>query len=71
MKLTVWDLKERQMLVLWRAELKRLSDLYYNSMPEITDEEYDMRYRYLQRLEEKHPEMDSPDSPTNTVGAPV
>ena len=67
----VWDLKERHMIVAWRKELKRLSALYYNSQPEMSDDEYDMRYRYLQRLEAKHPEMADPNSPTNTVGAPI
>ena len=36
--------------------------------PEISDSEYDARYRELESLEEKHPEYTSPDSPTQKVG---
>jgi DNA ligase (NAD+) len=37
--------------------------------PEITDAEYDRLFRKLQALEEKHPELITPDSPTQRVGA--
>ncbi|MFN8634091.1 MAG: NAD-dependent DNA ligase LigA [Chloroflexota bacterium] len=36
--------------------------------PEITDGEYDALMRELRKLEEEHPELQSPDSPTQRVG---
>ncbi|HXV94931.1 MAG TPA: NAD-dependent DNA ligase LigA [Gaiellaceae bacterium] len=38
--------------------------------PEISDAEYDRLFDELQRLEEEHPDLASPDSPTQRVGAP-
>jgi DNA ligase (NAD+) len=38
--------------------------------PLISDAEYDTLFRRLQELEEQHPELASPDSPTQRVGAP-
>jgi DNA ligase (NAD+) len=38
--------------------------------PEITDAEYDRLYDELKALEEEHPELDDPSSPTHRVGAP-
>ncbi|HUI26109.1 MAG TPA: NAD-dependent DNA ligase LigA [Candidatus Kryptonia bacterium] len=38
--------------------------------PEISDAEYDELFRRLQALEEAHPELRSPTSPTQRVGAP-
>ena len=38
--------------------------------PEITDAEYDRLYDELVELEEEHPELRAPDSPTSRVGAP-
>lgn len=38
--------------------------------PIITDIEYDQMMRELQSLEAQHPELQSPDSPTQRVGAP-
>src|SRR5436190_11688164 len=37
--------------------------------PEITDAEYDELFRRLQKLEADHPELVTPDSPTQRVGA--
>ncbi len=37
--------------------------------PEIGDDEYDALFRELQQIEEEHPELRSPDSPTQRVGA--
>ena len=55
-----------------RKEMKRHNDLYYTKgAPEISDSRYDELFRELKELEETHPEYDSPDSPTRTVGAPV
>ncbi|MCL7982611.1 MAG: NAD-dependent DNA ligase LigA, partial [marine benthic group bacterium] len=43
--------------------------LYYvKDAPEISDAEYDRLFKELQRLEEEHPELASPDSPTQRVG---
>src|SRR5215472_17093076 len=38
--------------------------------PEISDAEYDRLYDELVELEESHPELVTPDSPTQRVGAP-
>lgn len=38
--------------------------------PEIPDAEYDRLFRELLRLEKKYPELVTPDSPTQKVGAP-
>src|SRR5215831_3644270 len=37
--------------------------------PEITDAEYDQLMRRLEALEQAHPEIRTPDSPTQRVGA--
>ena len=43
--------------------------LYYvKDAPEISDEAYDELYRALEDLEERHPELVTPDSPTQRVG---
>jgi DNA ligase (NAD+) len=38
--------------------------------PEISDAAYDKLFDELQRLEEEHPDLATPDSPTQRVGAP-
>src|ERR1051326_8446631 len=38
--------------------------------PEISDAEYDRLYDELKSLEEEHPDLITPDSPTQRVGAP-
>ncbi len=38
--------------------------------PEVSDAEYDTLLRDLQKLEEKHPDLVTPDSPTQRIGAP-
>ena len=43
---------------------------YAHDSPVISDAEYDRMMRELQALEEKHPALASPDSPTMRVGAP-
>lgn len=49
--------------------LKHHSDLYYNQdAPEISDYEYDMLVRELKEIEKEHPEIISPESPTQHVG---
>src|SRR6478735_8269758 len=41
---------------------------YVLDTPEIPDAEYDKLFRELQQLEADHPELQSPDSPTQRVG---
>ena len=56
------------------AELRRLLN-YHNyryyvlDSPEISDEEYDRLFRELQDLEAAYPDLVTPDSPTQRVGA--
>lgn len=38
--------------------------------PEISDHEYDRLFQELKKLEEEHPELVTPDSPTRRVGGP-
>ena len=42
---------------------------YVLDSPEISDAEYDEFMRELKQLEEAHPELVTPDSPTQRVGA--
>ncbi len=56
------------------AELRRLIEranhaYYVLDKPEMSDAEYDRLFRELQELEAKHPELRTPDSPTQRVGA--
>jgi len=52
-----------------REELRHHEHLYYVlDAPEISDAEYDSLMRRLQELEALHPELASPDSPTQRVG---
>jgi DNA ligase (NAD+) len=44
---------------------------YALDQPEVTDAEYDALFGELQRLEEEHPDLVTPDSPTQRVGAPL
>jgi DNA ligase (NAD+) len=65
------DVNEAQERV---EELRRLID-YHNYRyyvlddPEVSDAEYDALFQELRALEEAHPELASPDSPTQRVGA--
>ncbi|HET9652338.1 MAG TPA: NAD-dependent DNA ligase LigA [Usitatibacter sp.] len=53
-----------------RREIERHNRLYYNeAAPEISDEAYDLLFQELQRLEAEHPDLATPDSPTQRVGA--
>ena len=55
-----------------RQQIDRANHAYYIlDAPEISDAEYDRLFRELQELEAGHPELRSPDSPTQRVGAPV
>ena len=55
-----------------REEIHRHNYLYYTeNRPEITDAEYDRLWRELVALEEAHPELVTPDSPTQAPGGKV
>jgi DNA ligase (NAD+) len=52
-----------------REEILRHEELYYvHDRPEITDAEYDALLERLRQLEEEHPQLQTPDSPTVRVG---
>jgi DNA ligase (NAD+) len=52
-------------------EIERHNRLYHlEDAPEISDADFDRLFRELQSLEEAHPELRRPDSPTQRVGAP-
>lgn len=52
-----------------REELRRHEHLYYVlDQPEISDADYDALMRQLQALEAEHPDLATPDSPTQRVG---
>jgi len=51
-----------------REEIRRHDVLYYvHNAPEISDREYDNLFAELKRLEKEHPELITPDSPTQRV----
>ncbi|MFL5519745.1 MAG: DNA ligase LigA-related protein, partial [Gemmatimonadales bacterium] len=53
-----------------RQLLTRANHAYYVlDAPELSDIEYDRRFRELQQLEAEHPALRTPDSPTRRVGA--
>jgi DNA ligase (NAD+) len=53
-----------------RREIERHNRLYYNeAAPEISDAEYDQLFQELQELESENPDLVTPDSPTQRVGA--
>jgi DNA ligase (NAD+) len=52
-----------------RDEIRRHEELYYiKAAPEISDEQFDAMMRELQALEAEHPDLVTPDSPTQRVG---
>jgi DNA ligase (NAD+) len=53
-----------------REQIERANNAYYVlDAPEISDAEYDRLFRELQALEAANPDLQSPDSPTQRVGA--
>nr|MBL8455956.1 NAD-dependent DNA ligase LigA [Zoogloeaceae bacterium] len=56
-----------------RNEIRRHDHAYYVlDAPTVSDAEYDRLFAELQALEQTHPELASPDSPTQRVGgAPI
>lgn len=62
--------EREQELEALRRELRHHDHLYYvEGAPEISDAAYDALYRRLQALEARYPELVTPDSPTQRVGA--
>ena len=54
------------------ALIEENAELYYTfDSPEISDFEYDELMRELIEIEEKHPELKRPDSPTSRVGGKI
>ena len=54
-----------------RDEINRANRLYYvEDAPGLDDAEWDARMQELLALEEAHPELKTPDSPSQRVGAP-
>lgn len=52
-----------------KSEIEKNNKLYYeDDNPIISDYDYDMMMRQLISLEEKYPELKTPDSPSNRVG---
>ncbi len=52
-----------------RQQIRRHEELYYvQAAPEITDAEFDALMHELKALEAEHPELLTPDSPTQRVG---
>jgi len=52
-----------------REQLHRFSHEYYVlDAPSVDDAEYDRLFRELQAIEQRHPELRTPDSPTTRVG---
>src|SRR5262249_50757783 len=52
-----------------REEIRRHDHLYFSrNAPEISDQKYDELVRELRELEVAHPELITPDSPTQRVG---
>ncbi len=53
-----------------RERIERANRLYHElDAPEISDAEYDSLIRELKKLEEEHPELITPDSPSQRVGS--
>ena len=52
-----------------RSEIERHSELYYQKAePDISDFEFDLLLERLKAFETEHPELITPDSPTQRVG---
>lgn len=59
-----------QQIQILRQELHQADYEYYQlSAPSLSDYEYDIKMRRLQELEKSHPELISPDSPSQRVGS--
>lgn len=55
-----------------RARIRHLDRKYYvDAAPEVTDREYDHLLASLKELEQQHPDLVTPDSPTQRIGDEV
>jgi len=55
-----------------RSEIREHAHRYHNlDAPTISDARYDALVKELARIEAEHPELMTPDSPTQRVGAPI
>ena len=64
-------LAEQERLAQLKSQIRHHDYLYYvKDRPEISDGEYDRLFRELADLERTYPELVTPDSPTQRVGAP-
>ena len=62
--------KVKQRVTELRTQLNHHNYRYYVlDSPEVSDAEYDVLMQELKRLEEQHPELITPDSPTQRIGA--
>ncbi|MDD2700943.1 MAG: NAD-dependent DNA ligase LigA [Sideroxydans sp.] len=65
-------MEAKQRIAHLRAEIERHNHAYYVlDAPTVPDAEYDKLFRELQALETQHPELLTPDSPTQRVGGKV
>jgi DNA ligase (NAD+) len=63
------DKNDAERMAWLRREIEKHNDRYYGeARPEISDHDYDTLYAELERMEKKHPEWVTPDSPTQRVG---
>ena len=63
---------EKQEILALRQELEEANYQYYVlDAPQMSDYDFDHKLRRLEELEAKHPELDTPDSPTRGVGGAV
>ena len=61
-------IKER--LEYLKSEINKHNHNYYVlDNPTISDYEYDMLFKELKEIESEHPELKTPDSPTQRVGS--
>ncbi len=61
---------EREEATRLRAELEDANYRYYVlNMPALSDRDFDMKMKRLQALEERYPDLRTPDSPTQHVGS--
>jgi DNA ligase (NAD+) len=61
-----------QKILKLRKELEEHNYKYYVlAQPEISDYDFDMQLRELEKLEKKFPEFDDPNSPTKRVGSDI
>ena len=59
----------RQRAEALHREIRRHEELYYvHDKPELTDAEFDALLRELREIEAAHPELVTPESPTQRVG---